>query len=278
MVLFHGFQFDACGDCKLIPANGKNGPRPKIFQPKTYPTAEAHGFIWIWNGTARQEYPPIPFFDELDGMTYGTLRQPWAVHYSRAIENQLDVAHLPFVHYDTIGRGGRKLVNGPYTELKDDAIYVWTELTADEGQTALHPNELSKPDKPWGLCFRFPNVWVLNISPKLRMMVAFVPVDDENTMMYVRFYHDFVKSPLLRKLIAKLGAIANNRVLRQDKRVVQSQTKQGGFDSGDKYIPADRPITIYYQHREKLIQEAAEQESRELTQYMEQFIKNTNQG
>jgi len=59
---FHGFQFDSGGQCRLIPANGKNGPRPKIFQPKVYPVREAHGFIWIWNGEPRQEYPPIPFF------------------------------------------------------------------------------------------------------------------------------------------------------------------------------------------------------------------------
>ena len=43
---FHGFEFDGCGDCKLIPANGKNGPRPKIFHAKTYVSQEKHGFIW----------------------------------------------------------------------------------------------------------------------------------------------------------------------------------------------------------------------------------------
>ena len=29
----------------------------------------------------------------------------WNVHYSRVIENQLDVSHLAFVHRTTIGRG-----------------------------------------------------------------------------------------------------------------------------------------------------------------------------
>ncbi len=254
---FHGFQFDACGDCKLIPANGKNGPRPKLLQPKVYPTTEQHGFIWLWYGQAQTEYPPVPFFDELQGMEYGTLRQEWAVHYSRAIENQLDVAHLPFVHYDTIGRGGRTLVNGPYTELKDNALYVWTDLQADQGQAAPRPAELTKPEKPWMLCFKFPNVWVLNISEKLRMMTAFVPVDEEHTMMYVRFYHDFVKNPLLRRTIAKVGALSNIRIVRQDKRIVESQSSRpGGLDCGDKYIPADRPIVLYYQHREALMRAA----------------------
>jgi phenylpropionate dioxygenase-like ring-hydroxylating dioxygenase large terminal subunit len=32
-------------------------------------------------------------------------------HYSRAIENQLDCAHIPFIHKNTIGRGNKTLVN-----------------------------------------------------------------------------------------------------------------------------------------------------------------------
>ena len=32
-------------------------------------------------------------------------RDPWDAHYSRVIENQLDVPHVPFIHHNTIGRG-----------------------------------------------------------------------------------------------------------------------------------------------------------------------------
>src|SRR3712207_2126425 len=50
---FHGFQYDASGACRLVPANGRNGPKPKIFQCTTFPSREAHGFIWVWHGEAR---------------------------------------------------------------------------------------------------------------------------------------------------------------------------------------------------------------------------------
>ncbi len=258
---FHGFEFNGQGACQLIPANGKNGPRPKVFQVKSFPTREAHGFIWVWNGEARakDDYPPIPFFEGLENYSYGTFRRHWATHYTRAIENQLDLAHLPFVHYDTIGRGGRKLVNGPYTELTDDnSLYVWIDLVQDQGQLPIRPGVMPKPTNDWGLCFKFPNIWMLNVSKKFKITVAFVPIDDENTLMYVRGYHNFVKSAWLSKIISKLSVPLNARILKQDEAVVMTQLpKQGGLESGDHYIPADRPILQYHTRRQQLIEEAA---------------------
>lgn len=261
---FHGFQYDRKGDCQLIPANGKNGPRPKIFQAKSYPVREEHSFIWLWYGEARQEYPAVPFFEELEKFSYSTSRKRWAVHYTRAIENQMDVAHLPFIHANTIGRGSQTLVNGPYTLLKDNTIYVWIDNQVDQQLPALKPDETVIPNRPAELEFKFPNVWMLRPSEQLRVTTSFVPVDDENTLMYVRFYHNFVKNPLARQIIARLGALSNNRVLRQDARVVITHNpKQGGLESGDKYIPADRPLLVYYKQREKLLQ-AANQPVREV--------------
>jgi phenylpropionate dioxygenase-like ring-hydroxylating dioxygenase large terminal subunit len=96
---FHGFEYDTSGDCKLIPANGRDAEPPKAMHVKTYPTREEHGFIYLWWGEPQTEYPPLPWFESIsDDMVYSTLRDHWKSHYSRAIENQLDVVHLPFIH------------------------------------------------------------------------------------------------------------------------------------------------------------------------------------
>ena len=47
---FHGFEYDASGRCTVIPANGRSAPVPKVFKVQTYPTHEAHGFIFIYWG------------------------------------------------------------------------------------------------------------------------------------------------------------------------------------------------------------------------------------
>ena len=100
---FHGFVFDKYGKVQVIPANGKNKPVPETMKVPYYSTYEKHGLIWIWWGDPSKAEGEPYFFDDLEGFSYAGLVDHWNVHYSRAIENQLDVVHLPFVHYDTIG-------------------------------------------------------------------------------------------------------------------------------------------------------------------------------
>ena len=253
---FHGFRFDPSGRCTLIPANGKNAPPPKVFQVnRVYPTREAHGLIYIWWGEPKDDLPPLPWFDSIDdSFSYSTLCDHWATHYSRAIENQLDVVHLPFVHHNTIGRGNRTLVNGPLTRVKGDLLELWVYNVLDEGQTPLKASELPEPQRRPFLQFRFPNLWHNWISDDLRIVAAFVPVDDENTLMYIRYYQRVVTLPVLRELFNWVGARANLIIERQDRRVVITQRpKRSGLRIGEKMIPGDGPIVDYRRRREEMI-------------------------
>ena len=117
MCPFHGLEFDDTGKCTVIPANGKSSKVLDSFRIKTYWTHEAHGFIWIFWGD--QEPTSLPeFFDDLDGLKYCSMNTYRKMHYSRVIENQLDCAHVPFVHRKTIGREHKTLVNGPVVQRK----------------------------------------------------------------------------------------------------------------------------------------------------------------
>ena len=128
---FHGFEYDTKGVCTLVPANGKSAEPPKALHVTSYPVREEHGFVYIWWGKTQDQYPPVPWFESIpESMVYATLKDHWANHYSRAIENQLDVVHLPFIHHNTIGRGNRTLVNGPIALQEkhwpgDNLINLW---------------------------------------------------------------------------------------------------------------------------------------------------------
>jgi hypothetical protein len=112
---------------------------PKVFRVQTFTVQEAHGFIWFWNGEPRADYPPLPWCEELDdSFEYGTVAVKWNSHYTRSIENQLDVSHLPFVHKNTIGRGNRTLVNGPYVTLENNTLTVnFNRLVLHEDQKVV---------------------------------------------------------------------------------------------------------------------------------------------
>jgi phenylpropionate dioxygenase-like ring-hydroxylating dioxygenase large terminal subunit len=257
---FHGFEFDPSGKCALIPANGRRAETPKSMRVKTYPSQEAHGFIYIWWGEPRETYPPPPFFEAIDdGLTYSTLRDPWKAHYSRAIENQLDVMHLPFVHHNTIGRGNKTLVNGPLVRVEhafpeDNLINLWVSNEVDRGQKPARASELPEPSRHPFLQFRYPNLWHNWIADDTRVFVAFAPIDEANTMMYLRFYHR-VKTPLLKEITGFFGSLGNLVIERQDKPVVETQRpKPSELNIGEKLVPGDGAIITYRKIRQELIE------------------------
>jgi len=263
---FHGFQYDASGRGVLIPANGRDAPVPDRFHVVSYPVYESHGLIWIWWG----ENPPTNlkeprFFDDIDRSFQSSLIvDPWETHYSRAIENQLDVVHLPFVHRTTIGRGNRTLVNGPVTLWKDaDHLVVHVYNDVDIRQKPLKPEEISPPYTSFHVELLFPNLWQNWISEKMRIVVAFVPVDESHTLMYLRFYQKFIRLPILAGLANMLFMMFNRVILHQDRRVVQTQLpKASGLSIGENLIQGDGPIAEYRMRRNELIEAAGGQRKR----------------
>ena len=261
---FHGLTFDPSGRCTLIPANGRSAEVPKAFQAAGYPAREAHGFIWVWWGEAAQATPEIPWFETIDDtFSYATIRDHWSVHYSRAIENQLDVVHLPFVHATTIGRGNRTLVHGPVVAWEDlpglprGRMNIWVNNDQDRGQPARTAEEVGTPPYRPLLQFNFPNTWQNWLSDEVRIMAAFVPVDDENTRMYVRFYQSVARLPVLRELFNLVSMPGNRVILNQDKRVVLTQVpKRSDLRMGEKLIQGDVPIIAYRRRRSELRGEA----------------------
>ena len=255
---FHGLEYDASGRVTRIPANGKNTTVPDRFSVNSYPTHEAYDFIWIWWG----ENPPAGlkrpcFFNDIEkDFSYGQVYDHWNIHYSRAIENQLDVAHLPFVHHNTIGRGGLTLVDGPGIQwISEDMFFVYYYNRVDDGRLPRKPDEvpIPDPDKEFKLEFIFPNLWQNHISENVRIVLAFVPIDDENTLLYLRFYQKFMRLPLLRQLINRLAMPFNLLIAHQDRRIVVThQPKMSALRTDEQLIQADLPIIEYRRRRQEL--------------------------
>ena len=259
---FHGFEYDTSGLVRVIPANGKNTLVPARFKVHSYATHEAHGFIWIWWGERPGDRPRPPrFFEDIDErFSYGRVRDHWNAHYSRVIENQLDVAHLPFVHYNTIGRGNRTLVDGPVVEWVDeDQLFFYVYNRVDDGTPPLRPEEITpNPARDFRLGFIFPNLWQNYLGEYARILAAFVPVDEAHTILYLRFYQRFVRTPLLRDVVNWLSMPFNLRIAHQDRRVVVTQQpKRSDLKLGERLIQGDRPIVEYRRRRQELLEENA---------------------
>ena len=255
---FHGFEFDSSGACQRLPAYGQHGNIPLALKTFVYPTHEAHGWIWIyWSDSPAPAVPPAPlFFDAFEdpALSYIRFRQHWPTHYSRMCENQLDMMHLPFVHATTIGRGGREVVDGPYVRLQNDLLHVWLFNREDDGTPPRKAEDMPEPNRHPSLEFRFPNLWHNWISEDVHIAVAFVPVDEENSLFYGRFYQSFMRLPVLREAANLMGKYSSLVIANQDYRVVINQRpKKTDLKMGEKITQADRAILSYRQHRHELM-------------------------
>jgi phenylpropionate dioxygenase-like ring-hydroxylating dioxygenase large terminal subunit len=254
---FHGFEYDSNGMCVHVPANGRGGVVPSALRLQSYPTHEAHGYIWVWWGKVPQANPEPPtFFDNIDeSFQHASAHDPWTAHYSRVIENQLDVVHLPFVHRNTIGRGNRTVVDGPLVEWRGDKmLYTYVFNRVDDGLPPRKPGHIRREEaRSVHLEFIFPNLWQNYISSDVRILAAFVPVDESHTLLYLRFYQRFLPVPVIGKLAAKLAMPSNIYIAHEDRRVVVThQPQPSGLKIGETLIQGDLPIIEYRRKRAEL--------------------------
>ena len=161
------------------------------------------------------------------------------------------MVHVPIVHYNTIGRGCKTLINGPKTYFENETLITSANNEVDNGQRPKPPEECAI--KSTYLAFKYPNVWLNHIADRLMVLAYFAPVDSENTIMYIRFYCRVTGVPPLDAFIAFLGKFMNKVIERQDRRVVITQEpKASAYTSKEKLLRGDGPIILYRRLRDAL--------------------------
>ncbi len=251
---FHGIEYDMSGKCVYVPSEGRNSTTDfSRFNLKSFETREIGGIVFVWYGEDKPDKEPDVFDIVTDSSyVYDEMQDHWTVQYSRVIENQLDVSHLAFVHSTTIGRGNRCLCNGPKVVwLDDNTLQTSANNETDNGQLPKPAEECVI--KSTNLTFKFPNMWVNHVTDKIQILAYFIPVDEENSIISLRFYNKITGFKPIDKLIAKLGSIANKVIERQDKRIVETQIpKASALRMDENLVAADMPIIEYRSKRNKL--------------------------
>jgi len=260
---FHGIEYDVTGKCVYVPSEGRASQlNYERLHLDAYPVREIGDILFVWYGDREPDHEPACFDLITDSSyTWDETSDHWTVDYSRVIENQLDVSHLSFVHHNTIGRGNKTVCNGPKVIWLDErTMRTSADNEKDTGQKPK-PAEDSRI-KDTNLTFRYPNMWLNHISDKIQVLAYFVPVDDENSIISLRFYNKITGNRAIDKTIAWLGSRANKIVERQDKRIVETQLpKKTGLRINENLVAADLPIAEYRTKREKLQNRDQKEES-----------------
>ena len=235
---FHGFRFEPGGACTEIPAHPERRI-PRALRVRTWPTREAHGFIWMWPDETSEPTAELPWFEDLDdSWSVAGLQATWDADLARCIENQLDYTHLAFVHKSTIGR-----FSGP-----SPGFAAVEETVHGVGRIKFGDPEAAE----WGIEWREPNVWVNRLSANNRITLAFVPIDEHRTKYYLHNWQKQVTVPGLAWLWQKVAMAANRYILAEDRAVVEGQTPSvAQLDAGEVLVPSDRPVLLFRTLRER---------------------------
>ncbi len=111
---FHGFQFDAAGQCVATP----HAPPPRTARLKVFETQDVLGLVFAWWGIEGRspqwrlpEEPPTG--EDWTSFEFKTFR--FRGHPQETAENSVDLAHLRLVHgYDHVEPVGNVSVHGAY--------------------------------------------------------------------------------------------------------------------------------------------------------------------
>ncbi len=225
---YHGWEYDQNGACVRIPANLEGVPIPRKARVDSYPTAEKYGFIFAFLGDLPEaERPPLPNFPEFDDPQYKPLWGDywWDVHYTRAVENGMDIAHAPFVHAGSFGNPDEPEVESYEVQevpFGGDATVHLNPPPARGIWGKLRGNKGERPRVKTTGGFRMPNITRLHVRLPLGDFILYtchLPVDDNKTrsiwlQLRTFFKQNYFDSDSFRRVI---------KIFNEDRRTVLEQ-------------------------------------------------------
>ena len=249
---YHGLRYSPEGKCVRVPCHGAEYRIPASLKVKTYTVREENGFIWLWWGEERNEYPAVPWLDEFprDPRESANRSSTWPFNYARMVENNFDIQHWAFLHGSIMLNVGEYL-DSYQCKVEGDYIEAWGTLKRG---TARH----KKKGWDFRVGLRFPNLNVIQVTPRFKSLVISTPIDENTCWVAIRSHQTYSRIPPIRQMIdfyciQFLFAVP---LYRQDFPVFHEQRPAYTDVGVNKLLPSDEAIAKYLSIRRRLIREA----------------------
>jgi phthalate 4,5-dioxygenase len=197
--LYHGWKFDVSGTVLDMPAELEPEGFIDRVRAVAYPAREAGGVVWAYLGPAGAEPPPMDFeFTKFPDSHNVIVKARIECNWVQCLEGVIDSAHTTYLHADTFKPAAGFL----------SSTYRGDSLLVDRPTSDGRPR-FEVENTPYGFRYaaiRRPvnddkNVYVrvtLFVAPFYGLFAgqdgwgslqAFVPIDDEHTMLYFVRYN-----------------------------------------------------------------------------------------
>lgn len=239
---FHGWRFDRSGANCFVPWN-PDAKRDRLGA-RALPVRERAGLLWLYTGFEPSTEPDPSETFAAQQITVCAQSAVWNVHWTRVMENMLDMPHLPFVHRSTIGKGLDHLAAGARMDLSLEERPYGARIS----------NAVDGIARPGALEYRFPNIMELFIDPPgrlLRLMVACIPEDEKTTRLLLLTMRDFARWRLLDPVFRRMNA----KIAGEDRAIVESSLPNEAPPPGEELsVRTDAPTLFFRRiYRQKLL-------------------------
>jgi hypothetical protein len=198
--LFHGWLYDAQGQCREAPAEPEGSPLCREVRVRAYPVVERNGILFAYLGDGPP--PPFPEFDCFvapDSHSFafkGLIECNWL----QALEVGIDPAHASFLHrffddedpaagYGRQFRGASAGSDLPLTRLLREFERPRLEVERTEFGLRIFASRDLAPDHSHIRVTNliFPQAIAIPLSAEMTLAQWHVPIDDETCWWYAIF-------------------------------------------------------------------------------------------
>ena len=234
---YHGWTYDASGECVAVPSEGPSEPRVSR-RVERFPCVEQDGLVWVWMGDPDLATTKEPYRFAHHGET------GWSTYYmlthfdgdvTDLVENFMDVPHTAFVHAGWFRRAQAKRAEAAVERTTDSVLVEYFQPDDSIGFTKW----LLNPDgKPMTHTDRFfmPNVTRVDYMWGERrgfvISSQITPVTPTRALVYTAITFRFgAFNPIARLFLPAYTRI----VINQDVRIMANQTRNIGRFTGRRF-------------------------------------------
>ncbi|MDB9361656.1 aromatic ring-hydroxylating dioxygenase subunit alpha [Nodularia spumigena CS-588/02] len=232
---YHGWKFQADGQCIEIPSNAPETPIPKKAHVDSYPVQEKYGFVWLFYGDLLEaERPPLPTFPEYMVSTMRPVYDDGVdnANYARLMEANLDFTHVIAVHKKSFGQ---RIPIDTTIKYQVDK-YDWGAVAKVNYESLGNSKSLlnfllgGRPELKTKLTLYLPNVTLAEINVgrgnrfdiKFGILVAHLPIDENRTRVKRVLYRNVLPFPWLDGFFRKI----DHKLAQEDTVVVSTLNSQ----------------------------------------------------
>jgi hypothetical protein len=219
--VYHGWKYDRTGRCVDMPNEPPESNFKEKIRQRAYPCQERGGVIWAYMGPLAQPpgLPELEFTLVSEDQRYISKRlQPTS--FAQALEGEIDQSHVSFLHSQLhVEDDGTPQAR--VADIRSRDRHPHFEAIDTEYGVLIGARREADPDHYYWRMSQFLLPFFTMTGPygenPPRSTRAWVPIDDENTMVYVVTFH-----PL--------------RALREDE-LARMQAGTGLHVGLDRYLP-----------------------------------------